>query len=147
MEGGREGGEEGREKEGKLDNDGSSNSLDRPGSPSSPKAPSSSCSSSSCPSVPLSPPSSSPAAVSLLINFSLLTRAQSCVSPLIAASQSLSLGSASLAELEMQRHFANRNFGSLSPRDRVTVSDAFEEGRLTRARVLGKVAWAAIRFS
>lgn len=71
-------------KEGKLDNDDSNNSLDPPGGPL-PEAPFSlslsfmlllSFSPSAC-----LPPIFPPAAVSLLINFSLLTRAQSCSSP------------------------------------------------------------------
>lgn len=76
-------------KEGKLDNDNSNNSLDPPGSPL-PEANSLSLMLllSFSPSAAL-PPIFPPAAVSLLINFSLLTRAQSCSSPQPASETAL----------------------------------------------------------
>lgn len=80
-------------KEGKLDNDNSNNSLDPPGG-TLPEAPPLSLSLSLMlllsfsPSAAL-PPIFPPAAVSLLINFSLLTRAQSCSSPQPASETAL----------------------------------------------------------
>lgn len=80
-------------KEGKLDNDNSNNSLDPPGGPL-PEAPYFALSlslmllPSFSPSAAL-PPIFPPAAVSLLINFSLLTRAQSCSSPQLASETTL----------------------------------------------------------
>lgn len=76
-------------KEGKLDNDDSNNSLDPPGGPL-PEAHSLSLMLllSFSPSASL-PPIFPPAAVSLLINFSLLTRAQSCRSPQPASETAL----------------------------------------------------------
>lgn len=81
-------------KEGKLDNDDSNNSLDPPGGPL-PEASLLSLSFtlllsfSPSASPPSFPPIFPPAAVSLLINFSLLTRAQSCRSPQLACETAL----------------------------------------------------------